>query len=208
MSPNHVRAGLWAVVPAAGRGTRFGAEVPKQYMEAGGRPLIAWTLHALLMHASVAGVMVVLAEDDAHWPGWDEIAGKPVMTSIGGAERAGCASSQALDDVFSVFLTIALVALIRIDRRMSHPTHFPTNSLKASIARESPRSPAIPFLPRRRRRRFAICRRSSQINSKNCCTHKDAAVAGRAIGPCLAALPRLQQDGETTFCERSRAVGQ
>ncbi|MBL8261164.1 MAG: 2-C-methyl-D-erythritol 4-phosphate cytidylyltransferase [Xanthomonadaceae bacterium] len=88
MSPDHVRAGLWAVVPAAGRGTRFGAEVPKQYLEAGGRPLIAWTLHALLMHASVAGVMVVLAEDDAHWPGWDEIAGKPVMTSIGGAERA------------------------------------------------------------------------------------------------------------------------
>lgn len=88
MSPDHVRAGLWAVVPAAGRGTRFGAELPKQYLQVGGQPLIAWTLHALLSHPSIAGAMVVLATDDPHWPGWDEIAGKPVLTCLGGAERA------------------------------------------------------------------------------------------------------------------------
>ena len=27
----------WAVVPAAGRGTRFGSDVPKQYLEVAGR---------------------------------------------------------------------------------------------------------------------------------------------------------------------------
>lgn len=88
MSPDHVRSGPWAVVPAAGRGTRFGSELPKQYLQAGGRPLIAWTLQALLSHPAIAGAMVVLAADDAHWPGWREIAGKPVSTCIGGAERA------------------------------------------------------------------------------------------------------------------------
>jgi 2-C-methyl-D-erythritol 4-phosphate cytidylyltransferase len=86
--PDQVRGKLWAVVPAAGRGTRFGADVPKQYLQAGGQPLIAWTLQALLAHPSVAGVMVVLSADDAHWPGWHEIAGKPVSTCLGGAERA------------------------------------------------------------------------------------------------------------------------
>lgn len=79
---------LWAVVPAAGRGTRFGGECPKQYLEVAGRPLIAYTLDVLLSHPSVSGAMVVLAENDPHWRGWEALVGKPVMTCIGGAERA------------------------------------------------------------------------------------------------------------------------
>jgi 2-C-methyl-D-erythritol 4-phosphate cytidylyltransferase len=55
-----VNAPVWAVVPAAGRGTRFGAPVPKQYLDVAGRPLVAWTLDALLGHPAVAGAMVVL----------------------------------------------------------------------------------------------------------------------------------------------------
>jgi 2-C-methyl-D-erythritol 4-phosphate cytidylyltransferase len=88
MTPDRVRGGLWAVVPAAGRGTRFGAELPKQYLEVGGRPLIAYTLDALLSHPSVSGVMVAIAEGDRFWRGMDAVAGKPVLTCIGGAERA------------------------------------------------------------------------------------------------------------------------
>jgi 2-C-methyl-D-erythritol 4-phosphate cytidylyltransferase len=68
----------WVVVPAAGRGTRFGSELPKQYLEVAGRPLIAYTLNALLSHPSVSGAVVVLAEDDRHWHGWESLAGKPV----------------------------------------------------------------------------------------------------------------------------------
>lgn len=78
----------WAVVPAAGRGSRFGGEVPKQYLEVAGQPLIAHTLHALCSHPGVDGVIVVLAEDDARWPGWSTLDGKPVATCIGGGERA------------------------------------------------------------------------------------------------------------------------
>lgn len=78
----------WAVVPAAGRGTRFGAELPKQYLEVAGRPLIDYTVDVLLSHPSISGVMVILAEDDRHWRGRQAVAGKPVTTCIGGAERA------------------------------------------------------------------------------------------------------------------------
>lgn len=81
-------ASVWAVVPAAGRGTRFGGEVPKQYLEVGGRPLLAYTLDALLAHPAVAGVVVALAADDPWWPGWSDHAGKPVLTCTGGASRA------------------------------------------------------------------------------------------------------------------------
>lgn len=93
-------AGIWAVVPAAGRGTRFGGATPKQYLLAGDRVLLAHTLEALLSHPVVAGVMVVVAENDADWPGWQSLADKPILTCIGGATRASSvlAGLQALPD--------------------------------------------------------------------------------------------------------------
>ena len=66
---------LWAVIPAAGRGTRFGGDVPKQYLEAAGKPLIAHALASLLVDPRVAGAMVALAADDRHWPGWTQVGG-------------------------------------------------------------------------------------------------------------------------------------
>lgn len=78
----------WAVVPAAGAGRRFGSEIPKQYARIGGRPLLEWTLARLAAVPAVSGLMVVLAPDDPHWPGWTAIGGKPVRTAPGGAERA------------------------------------------------------------------------------------------------------------------------
>ncbi|WP_184448741.1 2-C-methyl-D-erythritol 4-phosphate cytidylyltransferase [Xanthomonas sp. 3498] len=82
-------ATVWAVVPAAGRGTRFGSPTPKQYLQAGGRTLLAHALEALLAHPAVAGAMVALSVDDAQWPGWTELAGKPVLTCLGAGSRAG-----------------------------------------------------------------------------------------------------------------------
>lgn len=79
---------IWAVLPAAGRGTRFGGVVPKQYLEVAGQPLIAHALDALLAHPRVAGAMVALAADDTLWPGWASRLGKPVLRCVGGGERA------------------------------------------------------------------------------------------------------------------------
>ena len=78
----------WAVVPAAGRGQRFGAERPKQYLTLAGRPILEHSLRAVLDHDDVDGVVVVLSPDDSDWPGWRDIGGKPVITCVGGAERA------------------------------------------------------------------------------------------------------------------------
>ncbi len=78
----------WALVPAAGSGRRFGGEVPKQYLHAVGKPLIEHALQALLSHPGVEGVVIALAEGDARWPGWTSLHGKPVITCIGGGERA------------------------------------------------------------------------------------------------------------------------
>ena len=79
---------FWAIVPAAGRGARFGGEVPKQYLEVAGRSVLAHTLDALLSHPRVAGAVVALSAGDPRWPGWRELAGKPVIACVGGATRA------------------------------------------------------------------------------------------------------------------------
>ena len=78
---------LWCVVPAAGRGARFGGAVPKQYLPLAGRPLILHTLERLAAHPRVGGLMVVLAAQDGWWPDVREMHGKPVHTTIGGSER-------------------------------------------------------------------------------------------------------------------------
>lgn len=80
---------LWCVVPAAGRGARFGGERPKQYVELGGKPLLVRTLERLAMCERVAGLMVALAPGDTYWPGFAELCGKPVLTTQGAVERSG-----------------------------------------------------------------------------------------------------------------------
>jgi 2-C-methyl-D-erythritol 4-phosphate cytidylyltransferase len=80
---------LWCVVPAAGRGARFGAERPKQYVTLAGQPLLLWTLQRLAECPSVAGLMIVLAADDPYWPRIDSLTGKPVLSTVGAAERSG-----------------------------------------------------------------------------------------------------------------------
>lgn len=78
----------WVVVPAAGRGARFGGDVPKQYLEVAGEPLIAHTLRALFAHPGVKGAVVVLAPDDARWQGYSDGSGRPVIACTGGDTRA------------------------------------------------------------------------------------------------------------------------
>ena len=93
-------ARIWAVVPAAGRGTRFGGELPKQYLVVDGAPLIAHTLAALFAHDAVEGAVVPVSENDPDWPSWSEFAGKPVRACVGGATRAASvlAGLHALPD--------------------------------------------------------------------------------------------------------------
>ena len=78
----------WVVVPAAGRGTRFGAGVPKQFLEVGGLSLLAHTLNALAGHAGIAGIVLVLGADDAPALPESVLHGKPLLRAGGGETRA------------------------------------------------------------------------------------------------------------------------
>ncbi len=68
MSQNNYTVGVqprcYALVPAAGIGSRSGADGPKQYVPLAGRPMMAHTLSALARVPGLAATLVVLAPDD------------------------------------------------------------------------------------------------------------------------------------------------
>jgi 2-C-methyl-D-erythritol 4-phosphate cytidylyltransferase len=91
---------VWCVVPAAGRGARFGASVPKQYVPLAGEPLLLKTLRRLAAMPVMAGLLVVLAPDDDLWPTLDLPRNLPLRTATGASERGGSvlAGLRALPD--------------------------------------------------------------------------------------------------------------
>ena len=80
----------YAIVPAAGTGSRFGGETPKQYQLLAGRPLIYYSLAALCRQPRIERVWVVLAADDTWWRqhDWTSLGYKLETVFCGGATRA------------------------------------------------------------------------------------------------------------------------
>lgn len=77
----------WLVLPAAGTGRRFGAELPKQYHPLAGRLVIEHALAPFLADPRCSGAVVAVAADDARWRTL-AVASHPKVRSVqGGAER-------------------------------------------------------------------------------------------------------------------------
>jgi len=57
----------WAVVPAAGIGSRMEADIPKQYLPLRGGTIIEHTLRRLALVDCVVGIVVAVGQDDEWW---------------------------------------------------------------------------------------------------------------------------------------------
>ena len=53
-----------AIIPAAGKGKRMGAERPKQFLELGDKPILAFTLEAFEKAESISAVILVVPPQD------------------------------------------------------------------------------------------------------------------------------------------------
>jgi 2-C-methyl-D-erythritol 4-phosphate cytidylyltransferase len=60
-----------ALVPAAGFGARMGNELPKQYLDLAGKPMIWHALSALCANSDIKTVFVVLAPGDEYFTRYD-----------------------------------------------------------------------------------------------------------------------------------------
>ena len=81
------RGRLVALIPAAGGGTRFGSELPKQYAMLMAKPVIARTIERLACALDFARVVVALAPDDEQF---ETLAPRAAVHAIrcGGGTRA------------------------------------------------------------------------------------------------------------------------
>lgn len=77
----------WAVIPAAGVGSRCKGARAKQYTPLLGMPMISHTLRPFLAHAAIEKVVVVLHPEDQHWATLPESHSPKVITTLGGATR-------------------------------------------------------------------------------------------------------------------------
>ncbi len=75
------------LVPAAGIGARMGGGVPKQYLPLRGATVLEQTLLRLLALPGLAGLVVVVSPDDAHWRTLAISADPRVITVHGGSRR-------------------------------------------------------------------------------------------------------------------------
>jgi 2-C-methyl-D-erythritol 4-phosphate cytidylyltransferase len=81
---------LFALIPAAGSGSRMGAGQPKQYLPLAGKPLLYHALRNLCRHAAIERVFVVLAQGDTYFAqhDWTTFGARLMPLYCGGETRA------------------------------------------------------------------------------------------------------------------------
>jgi 2-C-methyl-D-erythritol 4-phosphate cytidylyltransferase len=81
---------FFALIPAAGSGSRVGSELPKQYLPLAGKPMIYHALRRLCGSSRLLGVFVILAPEDREWEryDWSEFSEKLTVIHCGGETRA------------------------------------------------------------------------------------------------------------------------
>ncbi|UZJ45754.1 2-C-methyl-D-erythritol 4-phosphate cytidylyltransferase [Marinimicrobium sp. C6131] len=89
---NHIRASApnrcWAIVPAAGIGTRMRSDLPKQYLRLRGKTLLEHTLERLLVIPDLAGVVLALSPTDPYWEQLPLAGNARIAVVDGGSERS------------------------------------------------------------------------------------------------------------------------
>ncbi len=62
----------FALIVAGGKGVRFGAQIPKQYLKLSGREIISYSMEAFSVHPGISGICVAAREE------WEEHIGEIV----------------------------------------------------------------------------------------------------------------------------------
>jgi len=77
----------WAVVPAAGVGSRMASQIPKQYLKLGHKTILEHSIAALQNHPKINGVVVAVSKNDTYWQELNMDSTKRVIQAEGGKER-------------------------------------------------------------------------------------------------------------------------
>ncbi|WP_296128167.1 2-C-methyl-D-erythritol 4-phosphate cytidylyltransferase [Pseudomonas sp. Ga0074129] len=138
---------FWALIPAAGIGSRMRADRPKQYLPLAGKSIIEHTLARFLEHPQLRAVVVSLAADDPYWPSLSCARDPRIQRADGGAERADSVLSgllrlselgaQAQDWVLVHDAARPNLARSDLDLLLGELAHDPVGGLLAVPARDT-----------------------------------------------------------------------
>jgi 2-C-methyl-D-erythritol 4-phosphate cytidylyltransferase len=67
-SSAHSRPRYWAIIPAAGIGSRMQADRPKQYLSMAGKTVLEHTLDCFINNPQITATYIAIANDDLYWP--------------------------------------------------------------------------------------------------------------------------------------------
>ena len=84
---SEIKRKYWVIIPAAGSGSRIGADLPKQYLQLAGKTVIEHTLSRFSEHPKISGIVVALSSQDKAWDGLQYKCPKKLIRVEGGAER-------------------------------------------------------------------------------------------------------------------------
>lgn len=127
------------IVAAAGRGVRFGREMPKSFYPVEGRPLLAWSLRALDAWGRIAEYVVMVPS------GWEAEASREIAAAVPGA----CVRVFAGGETRQESVAIGLASIEEADLVLVHDACRPIVSVPliarvAAAAREH--GAAVPVL--------------------------------------------------------------
>ena len=77
----------WAIIPAAGAGTRMELDKPKQYLKLREKYVLEYSIQLFCKYEKISAVVVVLADADPYWSSTGLENNDRVITTIGGVER-------------------------------------------------------------------------------------------------------------------------
>jgi 2-C-methyl-D-erythritol 4-phosphate cytidylyltransferase len=76
----------FAIVPAAGRGSRMQIDLPKQYIAINGKKILEYTLSTLLNYPKFKKCVVVINKKDKYWSNL-QLSSPHLLVALGGEER-------------------------------------------------------------------------------------------------------------------------
>ncbi|CAD6363751.1 2-C-methyl-D-erythritol 4-phosphate cytidylyltransferase [Shewanella hafniensis] len=131
-----------AIVPAAGIGSRMGADKPKQYLEVLGQSILAHTLDTLLSHQQITQVIIALHPNDSFFYALPQAQHPKLITVLGGGERADsvlAALMKAPEDSWALVHDAArpCLTLVDIDKLLVSRADFPHGAILAMPVRDT-----------------------------------------------------------------------
>ncbi|MGS0725405.1 2-C-methyl-D-erythritol 4-phosphate cytidylyltransferase, partial [Shewanella sp. 0m-11] len=126
-----------AIVPAAGIGSRMGAEIPKQYLQLNQQSILSHTLDCLLSHPNIEKVIVALNPADAIFASLEQAKHPKLQCVNGGQERADsvlAALKVASLDAWALVHDAARPCLTHhdIDKLIESASTFPQGAILAA----------------------------------------------------------------------------